>query len=120
MKVFLRKALVNWMHSQGYPVIYVNKNAAVGTTITQSRFKANEFIKLTDKYWIPISCATQDHPNFEDLSDIKWFDPDSPRLSISRVPQNSWIICNKREFGTIYTHKFLIILNNCKIFECRR
>ncbi|KAG8037287.1 hypothetical protein G9C98_005497 [Cotesia typhae] len=99
MKIFLKKALVNWMHSQGYPVIYVNKNAAFGTTITQSRFKANEFIKLTDKYWIPISCATQDYPNFEDLSDIKWFDPDSPRLSISRVPQNSWIICNKREFG---------------------
>ncbi|CAD6214564.1 GSCOCG00004116001-RA-CDS [Cotesia congregata] len=99
MKVFLKKALINWMSTQGYPVIYVDKNEANGTIITQSRFKANEFTKSTDRYWIPISCATQDYPNFEDLSDIIWFDPDSPHLSIFRAPQNSWIICNKREFG---------------------
>ncbi|KAH0567684.1 thyrotropin-releasing hormone-degrading ectoenzyme-like [Cotesia glomerata] len=99
MKECLQKALVNWMTTQGYPVIYVSTNATYETTITQSRFKANEFTKLNDRYWIPISCATQDYPNFEDLSDITWFDPDSFHLSFSAVPQNSWVICNKREFG---------------------
>ncbi|XP_057330627.1 putative aminopeptidase-2 [Microplitis mediator] len=100
MNTTFKKALSNWMTTLGYPIIFVSRNYTTDRAlITQERFMKKAYVSPQYKYWVPINCATEDNHNFDDLTDIHWFDPDMSSLEIPAAPENRWIICNKRKFG---------------------
>ncbi|KAG8040094.1 hypothetical protein G9C98_001210 [Cotesia typhae] len=100
-KISFKQALTNWATTPGYPVVnvvrdYKNKKA----NITQSRFLAGQNKTSSSKYWIPVNCATQEQPDFNNIaSTITWFDPKNNFISVPAPAESQWLICNKQQFG---------------------
>ncbi|KYQ58340.1 Aminopeptidase N [Trachymyrmex zeteki] len=93
----IKEVMDTWMNQDRYPVVNVIKNYETGeVTISQICFQRfNETI--TNKWWIPVTFATQSDPNFSNTVPKHWLRPDQ-NISFTINP-NDWIIVNLQQTG---------------------
>ncbi|XP_011058986.1 PREDICTED: aminopeptidase N-like isoform X1 [Acromyrmex echinatior] len=93
----IKEVMDTWMNQDRYPIVNVKKNYETGeVTISQICFqKFNETI--TNKWWIPVTFATQSNPNFSNTMPKYWLRPDQ-NISFT-INSNDWIILNLQQTG---------------------
>jgi len=93
----IKEVMDTWMNQDRYPVVNVKKNYETGeVTISQICFQRfNETI--TNKWWIPVTFATQSNPNFSNTVPRHWLRPDQ-NISFT-INSNDWIIVNLQQTG---------------------
>ncbi|KAG5329665.1 AMPQ Aminopeptidase, partial [Acromyrmex heyeri] len=93
----IKEVMDTWMNQDRYPIVNVKKNYETGeVTISQICFqKFNETI--TNKWWIPVTFATQSNPNFSNTMPRYWLRPDQ-NISFT-INSNDWIILNLQQTG---------------------
>lgn len=107
----LKPVMDTWFKQRHYPEVRVTRNYDTGETIlTQKHFRPkyeNENID-SDKWWIPLTFATQTNLDFSNTLPIHWLRPQDKNISIDNVDPNDWIIVNVQQMGeyAIYIHIF--------------
>ncbi|KYN41985.1 Aminopeptidase N [Trachymyrmex septentrionalis] len=93
----IKGVMDTWMNQDRYPIVNVKKNYETGeVTISQICFQRfNETV--TNKWWIPVTFATQSNPNFSNTVPRHWLRPDQ-NISFT-INSNDWIIVNLQQTG---------------------
>ncbi|KAH8334351.1 hypothetical protein KR059_009131 [Drosophila kikkawai] len=92
----VKTVMDTWTQQRGYPLLKVSRN---GTTVflTQSHV-FNE--SRPERWWIPITFATQAKPNFIDVKPKVWMSPFEEQIQLNvTVPENQWIVFNLHALG---------------------
>ncbi|KAH0549493.1 hypothetical protein KQX54_009743 [Cotesia glomerata] len=75
--------LGNQILTHGYPVVTVIRNyTASNAVVTQKRFSTSSTKNFSEKFWIPLNCANDSSPTFDDTSINWWLSPDSNEIEI--------------------------------------
>ncbi|XP_057335183.1 aminopeptidase N-like [Microplitis mediator] len=99
------KALKDWLNKTNYPILTISRNYTTQQALfTQMTFLINRTETSSDRYWIPINCATEDNPDFLDTRVTYWFDPSLASLEILAPQNDKWLICNKQRFGIYHVN----------------
>ncbi|KMQ85808.1 aminopeptidase n [Lasius niger] len=53
-----------------------------------------------DRWWIPLTFATQTNPNFSNTLPTHWLRPQDQNITIDGIDPNDWIIVNLQQMGT--------------------
>lgn len=103
----LKEVMDTWLKQRHYPVVRVTRNYDTGETIlTQEHFRSkskNEHID-SDKWWIPLTLATQTNPDFSNTLPIHWLRPQDKNISIDGIDINDWVIVNVQQMGKYVLH----------------
>ncbi|KAG5321949.1 AMPE aminopeptidase, partial [Pseudoatta argentina] len=96
----IKEVMDTWMNQDRYPIVNVKKNYETGeVTISQICFqKFHETIN--NKWWIPVTFATQSNPNFSNTMPRYWLRPDQ-NINFT-INSNDWIILNLQQTETDY------------------
>lgn len=108
-----------WLRQRHYPVVRVTRNYDTGEIIlTQEHFRPkSEKQRIdSDKWWIPVTFATQTNLDFSNTLPIHWLRPQDQNISIGGIDPNDWIIVNVQEMGKKYT-LYLLYINNLTKFN---
>lgn len=94
-----------WIEQRHYPVVRVTRNYDTGeTTLVQEHFrphvKSGQEGKIDkDKWWIPLTYATQTNPNFSNTLPTHWLRPHDKNVIIDGIDPDDWIIVNLQQIG---------------------
>ncbi|XP_014472136.1 PREDICTED: aminopeptidase N-like [Dinoponera quadriceps] len=101
----LKDVMDTWTTQRHYPVLHVIRNYDTGEVILkQEHFRPDMETdeKETidgDKWWIPITFATQSSPDFFNTVPTHWLRPQDENITISGIDPNDWIIVNLQQMG---------------------
>lgn len=98
----LKEVMDTWLKQRHYPVVRVTRNYNTGEiTLTQEHFRPiNKKQRIdSDKWWIPVTFATQTNPNFSNTLPTHWLRPQDKNISIDGIDPNDWVIVNVQEMG---------------------
>ncbi|KYN20769.1 Aminopeptidase N [Trachymyrmex cornetzi] len=91
----IKEVMDTWMNQKSYPEVNVLKNYITGEiTISQKCVYGQE---INNKWWIPITFATQSNPDFSNTVPRYWLRPD--RNITFTIDPNDWIIVNIQQSG---------------------
>ncbi|XP_018397965.1 PREDICTED: uncharacterized protein LOC108775982, partial [Cyphomyrmex costatus] len=95
----IKEVMDTWMNQESYPFVHVERNYETGeVTISKICVKQFEEISCANKWWIPITFATQSNPDFSNTVPRYWLRPDQHNISFTIDP-NDWIIVNLQLTG---------------------
>lgn len=101
----LKEVMDTWIEQRHYPVVRVTRNYDTGeTTLVQEHFrphvKSGQEGKIDkDKWWIPLTYATQTNPNFSNTLPTHWLRPHDKNVIIDGIDPDDWIIVNLQQIG---------------------
>lgn len=95
----IKEVMDAWIKRRHYPVVNVTRNYENGDVIlTQEHYRPQNTTD-NDKWWIPITFATQSNPDFSKTSPSFWLRPQDQSVTIKGIDPNDWIIVNLQETG---------------------
>ncbi|XP_025264386.1 aminopeptidase N-like, partial [Camponotus floridanus] len=98
----LKEVMDTWIKQSDFPVVHVTrKNDTNEIILTQEHFVLkNESKNINDnKWWIPLTFATQTNPDFSNTLPTHWLKPQDRNITIDGIDQNDWIIVNLQQTG---------------------
>ncbi|KAL0111108.1 hypothetical protein PUN28_012806 [Cardiocondyla obscurior] len=98
----LKEVMDSWLKQRHYPVVRVNRNWDTGEiTLTQEHFRSKNASERvdSDKWWIPLTFATQTNPDFSNTLPTYWLRPQDKNITIEGIDPNDWIIVNVQQIG---------------------
>jgi len=93
-----------WITQRHFPVVRVTRDYDTGETIlTQEHFRPLENKRIDeymddDKWWIPVTFATQTNPDFINTLPTHWLSP-GRNITIRGIDPADWIIVNLQASG---------------------
>ncbi|KYM78422.1 Aminopeptidase N [Atta colombica] len=91
----IKEVMDTWMNQKSYPEVNVMKNYTTGEiTISQ---KCVCWEETNNKWWIPITFATQSNPNFSSTVPRYWLQPN--QNITFKIDPYDWIIVNVQQTG---------------------
>ncbi|XP_011860077.1 PREDICTED: aminopeptidase N-like, partial [Vollenhovia emeryi] len=96
----LKEVMDTWLKQRHYPLVRVTRNYDTGETIlTQEHFRPKNENIDRDKWWIPLSFATQTNPDFSNTLPTHWLRPQDKNISIDGIDPDDWVIVNVQQMG---------------------
>jgi len=98
----LKEVMDTWMKQSDFPVVHVTRKKDTNEIIlTQEHFvPKNESENVNDnKWWIPLTFATQTNPDFSNTLPTHWLKPQDQHITIDGIDPNDWIIVNLQQTG---------------------
>jgi len=98
----LKEVMDTWIKQSDYPVVHVTRNSDTNKVIiTQEHFlSTNKKKNVNDnKWWIPLTFATQTNPDFSNTLPTHWLKPQEQNITIDGIDPNDWIIVNLQQMG---------------------
>lgn len=99
----LKTVMDPWINQRGYPVIdvlrdYENDKAFITQNLFVSDDSSANPSKHVYRWFVPLSYATKNLPNFNDTLPKLWLTPEDENLEIL-IPRNEWVIFNIQQTG---------------------
>ncbi|KYQ58025.1 Aminopeptidase N [Trachymyrmex zeteki] len=91
----IKEVMDTWMNQKSYPEVNVTKNYTTGEIIISQKCVYGQ--EINDKWWIPITFATQSNPDFSNTVPRYWLRPNQNVTFIT--DPNDWIIVNIQQTG---------------------
>ncbi|KAL6443903.1 hypothetical protein ACFW04_001724 [Cataglyphis niger] len=91
-----------WIKQRHFPVVHVTRNNDTNEIIiTQEHFRPDNKNRHIDddKWWIPLTFATQTNPDFSNTLPTHWLRPQDQNITITGIDPNDWIIVNLQQMG---------------------
>nr|XP_012230690.1 PREDICTED: uncharacterized protein LOC105677005 [Linepithema humile] len=96
----LKEVMDTWIKQRNYPVVHVIRNNDTGEVIlTQEHFMPSNKDIDNNKWWIPVTFATQTNPDFSNTLPTHWLRPQDQSIIIDGINPNDWIIVNLQQTG---------------------
>ncbi|XP_025268278.1 aminopeptidase N [Camponotus floridanus] len=98
----LKEIMDTWIKQSDFPVVHVTRKKDTNEIIlTQEYFVLkNENENVNDnKWWIPLTFATQTNPDFSNTLPTHWLKPQDRYITIDGIDPNDWIIVNLQQTG---------------------
>ncbi|XP_025268252.1 aminopeptidase N isoform X2 [Camponotus floridanus] len=98
----LKEVMDTWIKQSDFPVVHVTRKKDTNEIIlTQEHFvPKNKSKNVNDnKWWIPLTFATQTNPDFSNTLPTHWLKPQDRNVTIDGINQNDWIIVNLQQTG---------------------
>lgn len=98
----LKEVMDTWIKRRHFPVVHVTRNNETNEIIvTQEHFRPDNKNKHIDddKWWIPLTFATQTNPDFSNTLPTHWLRPQDQNITITGIDPNDWIIVNLQQMG---------------------
>ncbi|KYN05612.1 Aminopeptidase N [Cyphomyrmex costatus] len=89
----INEVMDTWMNQDSYPKVIVRKNNTTGEIIISQKC----IYGGSNKWWIPITFATQSNPDFSNTVPRYWLRPDQNVTFL--IDPNDWIIVNVQQTG---------------------
>ncbi|XP_011701751.1 PREDICTED: aminopeptidase N-like isoform X2 [Wasmannia auropunctata] len=93
----IKEVMNSWMDQNGYPVVKVVRNYTTGKVTISQTCSWDYVSDDNNKWWIPVTFATQSNPDFSNTVPSFWLRPDQ-NISFTIDP-NDWIILNLQQTG---------------------
>lgn len=104
----LKEVMDTWLKQRHYPVVRVIRNYDTNETIlTQEHFRPKNEKQHdidSDKWWIPVTFATQTNPDFSNTLPTHWLRPQDKNITIDGIDPNDWVIVNVQQMGKYTLH----------------
>ncbi|KAG5321807.1 AMPN Aminopeptidase, partial [Acromyrmex heyeri] len=91
----IKEVMDTWTNQNSYPVVNVMKNYTTGEITISQKCVCGQ--KTNNKWWIPITFATQSNPNFSSTVPRYWLQPN--QNITFKIDPNDWIIVNIQQTG---------------------
>ncbi|GAB1862311.1 hypothetical protein CAJAP_03390 [Camponotus japonicus] len=98
----LKEVMDTWIKQRHFPIVHVNRNNDTNQIIlTQEHFHPESEDKHVDndRWWIPLTFATQTNPDFSNTLPTHWLRPQDQNITIDGIDPNDWIIVNLQQMG---------------------
>ncbi|KAL6443900.1 hypothetical protein ACFW04_001724 [Cataglyphis niger] len=98
----LKEVMDTWIKQRHFPVVHVTRNNDTNEIIiTQEHFRPDNKNRHIDddKWWIPLTFATQTNPDFSNTLPTHWLRPQDQNITITGIDPNDWIIVNLQQMG---------------------
>ncbi|XP_025270285.1 puromycin-sensitive aminopeptidase-like protein, partial [Camponotus floridanus] len=98
----LKEVMDTWIKQSDFPVVYMTRNNDTNEIIlTQEHFLPKNKKKnvSNNKWWIPLTFATQTNPDFSNTLPTHWLKPQDQNITINGIDPNDWIIVNLQQIG---------------------
>ncbi|XP_025986454.1 glutamyl aminopeptidase [Solenopsis invicta] len=96
----LKDVMDTWLKQRHYPLVRVTRNYNTSEIIiTQEHFNPKNRSNDSDKWWVPLTVATQTNPDFSNTLPTHWLSPQDENISIDGIDPNDWIIVNIQQMG---------------------
>ncbi|XP_025270275.1 puromycin-sensitive aminopeptidase-like protein, partial [Camponotus floridanus] len=98
----LKEVMDTWIKQRHFPIVHVNRNNDTNQIIlTQEHFRPESEDKHVDndRWWIPLTFATQTNPDFSNTLPTHWLTPQDQNITIDGIDPNDWIIVNLQQMG---------------------
>ena len=95
----ITEVMTPWLVQTGYPMVHISRNYTTGETVV---IQTNALVKnhTTNKWWIPLTYATQSDLNFSSTVPSTWISDKEDRITINGINTDDWIIVNIRAAGS--------------------
>jgi len=104
----LKEVMDNWIKQPDFPVVHVTRKKDTNEVIlTQEHILPKNKIKNVNKWWIPLTFATQINPDFSNTFPTYWLKPQDQYITIDGINPNDWIIVNIQQMGE---YPYLILI----------
>ncbi|KAB7497104.1 Aminopeptidase N [Armadillidium nasatum] len=99
----VKEIMDTWTLQMGFPVLNVTNNKNGKATLTQERFllsknASSSNTKDSYRWWIPITFASRENPNFNVTNPKLWMSPKESTKTIE-IPKDGWVIFNNKQTG---------------------